>query len=136
MLNFLGTIYILRKHFFLYKPQHFHELFENFILYQLKTSKTKFCQNVILNKKFLCFDEKTQYILFCHLLTYLQRSLTEINCTTPYGPNKNFICTDPEKGMLASKLYSETFEKYVKTPKKNCQRLLELIKKLNLVFKH
>ena len=52
----------------------------------------------------------------------------EHNCTTPYGPNKNFICTDIDKGMLASKLYTETFENYEKRSKQNCQRLLEVTK--------
>ena len=46
--------------------------------------------------------------------------MSEINCTTPYGPNKTFICTDQEKGKLASKLYIDTFEKRDKIPKEQC----------------
>ena len=51
--------------------------------------------------------------------------MLELNCTTPYGPNKDHICKDQEKGMSASKLYKETFEKHDKNSRQNCPRLSE-----------
>ena len=34
-----------------------------------------------------------------------KKSIKEFGCTTPFGPNKNQICTDPEIGNKALTLY-------------------------------
>ena len=57
--------------------------------------------------------------------------MNKIGCTTPFGPNKDFICTNQTLGMEALKLYTNTFDKHLHNCKDPCSYVTTRLIKTN-----
>ena len=116
----LGNIHILRKHFFI-NPNNFTIFLRLFLLlYALKfqTVAWKFCQNVMLKKKFSCFDKKETPVFEKHLevkLSFLLYKCLRNIWMVPKPSTKsksNFVrWTDSSWYLLLAGNFSEKFVK-------------------------
>ena len=59
----------------------------------------QFCNNDKGYSKDLCVNEEFE-----------RNSFNNYGCTSPFGPNKNFICKDPKKGIELMNLYRQNVD--------------------------
>ena len=54
--------------------------------------------------------------------------MSKFNCTTPWGPEKDYICTNETIGLMAQKLYNDYFKYQNASRLKHCPKSCILMK--------